>query len=896
MNLTVNGKRLSAEPAPGQCLRTFLREHGWFGVKKGCDQGDCGACTVWLDGLPFHSCLMPAFRAEGRAVTTIEGLAPEGQLHPMQQAFLDAQAFQCGFCAAGMIMTAATFDDDARQDLPRMLKGNLCRCTGYHSIDDALHGVVNVEEDVTGEACGRSLRNPFAEAIVTGKAHYTLDVPAEDALHLKVLRSPHPHARIKSIARDKALAVPGVAAVYTWEDVPRKLYSTATHEDHLVDPDDTYMLDNVVRFVGQRVAAVVAETEGAAEEACRRLEVEYELLPPVFDPELAMQRGAPILHEKSVAYRDNVYVDIHGELGDVEEGFKQADAIHEMTYSTSRAQHVHLETHGCLTWRSDDGRLHVRTSSQAPFIAKQKLCYLFGLFDREVHVFTERLGGGFGGKQEMIAEDLCALATLKTGRPVMWEFTRAEQFIAATTRHPMTTHVKLGAKRDGTLTAIQVRVVSNTGAYGNHGGETLAAALGSPIAAYRCPNKKADGYAVYTNMVPAGGFRGYGASQTTFAIECAIDDLAKLLSIGPFEIRRINKVRETDRIESIWKEATDLMFGSYGIDQCLDLVEQALASGRGLPKPDSDEWLEGTGVALAMLDSGPPTEHRSGAEMRLLPGGTYHLAVGSTEMGNGSTTAHRQLAASVLGTRAGSIEIINGDTDQTPYDTGTFASTGTVVAGQAVEKAALALRDVLVDFASRHFGCEPGDCRLQDDAIICANRKVPLAELHAAGTELGDRFVARRKAYLSPRSVGFNVQGVRVAVHRVTGEIVTLQSVHAADIGRLINPMQCRGQIDGAVAMGFGWALYEKMVYDANGTMLNPALRDYRIPAFADVPRSEIYFADTYDKVGPLGAKAQGECAINCVAPAIANAVADATGVRFPDLPLTPDRIFDSLR
>jgi CO/xanthine dehydrogenase Mo-binding subunit/aerobic-type carbon monoxide dehydrogenase small subunit (CoxS/CutS family) len=896
MNLTVNGKRLSAEPAPGQCLRTFLREHGWFGVKKGCDQGDCGACTVWLDGLPFHSCLMPAFRAEGRAVTTIEGLAPEGQLHPMQQAFLDAQAFQCGFCAAGMIMTAATFDDDARQDLPRMLKGNLCRCTGYHSIDDALHGVVNVEEDVTGEACGRSLRNPFAEAIVTGKAHYTLDVPAEDALHLKVLRSPHPHARIKSIARDKALAVPGVAAVYTWEDVPRKLYSTATHEDHLVDPDDTYMLDNVVRFVGQRVAAVVAETEGAAEEACRRLEVEYELLPPVFDPELAMQRGAPILHEKSVAYRDNVYVDIHGELGDVEEGFKQADAIHEMTYSTSRAQHVHLETHGCLTWRSDDGRLHVRTSSQAPFIAKQKLCYLFGLFDREVHVFTERLGGGFGGKQEMIAEDLCALATLKTGRPVMWEFTRAEQFIAATTRHPMTTHVKLGAKRDGTLTAIQVRVVSNTGAYGNHGGETLAAALGSPIAAYRCPNKKADGYAVYTNMVPAGGFRGYGASQTTFAIECAIDDLAKLLSIGPFEIRRINKVRETDRIESIWKEATDLMFGSYGIDQCLDLVEQALASGRGLPKPDSDEWLEGTGVALAMLDSGPPTEHRSGAEMRLLPGGTYHLAVGSTEMGNGSTTSHRQLAASVLGTRAGSIEIINGDTDQTPYDTGTFASTGTVVAGQAVEKAALALRDALVDFASRHFGCEPGDCRLQDDAIICANRKVPLAELHTAGTELGDRFVARRKAYLSPRSVGFNVQGVRVAVHRVTGEIMTLQSVHAADIGRLINPMQCRGQIDGAVAMGFGWALYEKMVYDANGTMLNPALRDYRIPAFADVPRSEIYFADTYDKVGPLGAKAQGECAINCVAPAIANAVADATGVRFPDLPLTPDRIFDSLR
>jgi putative selenate reductase molybdopterin-binding subunit len=396
-------------------------------------------------------------------------------------------------------------------------------------------------------------------------------------------------------------------------------------------------------------------------------------------------------------------------------------------------------------------------------------------------------------------------------------------------------------------------------------------------------------------MVPAGGFRGYGATQTTFAIECAIDDLAKLLGMSPFEIRRINKVRETDRIESIWKDPSDVMFGSYGIDQCLDLVEQALASGRGLPKPEDEDWLEGTGVALAVLDSGPPTEHRSGAEMQLLPGGGYHLAVGSTEMGNGSTTSHRQLAASVLNARADNIAIINGDTDQTPYDTGTFASTGTVVAGQAVEKAAAALRDVLIDVASRQFGCEPADCRLQDDAIICANRKVPLAELQVIAAKVGDRLVVRRKAYLSPRSVGFNVQGVRVAVHRVTGEIMILQSVHAADIGRLINPTQCRGQLDGAIAMGFGWALYEKMVYDDNGAMVNPALRDYRIPAFADVPRSELYFADTYDKVGPLGAKAQGECAINCVAPAVANAVANATGVRFPDLPLTPDRIFDKL-
>jgi putative selenate reductase molybdopterin-binding subunit len=895
MNFAVNGKSFSAEPAPGQCLRTFLRELGFFGVKKGCDAGDCGACTVWLDGVPFHSCLMPAFRGAGHAITTIEGLEHDGKLHPMQQAFLDAPGFQCGFCTAGMIMTAASLDEAALGDLPHALKGNLCRCTGYRSIEDALRGVVSAEDDVAGDACGQSLRNPYGRSIVTGHAPYTLDLAMEGMLHLKVLRSPHPHARIRSIGRDKALAVPGVVEIFTWEDVPRKLYSTATHEDHLVDPDDTYILDNVVRFVGQRVAAVVAETEAAAEAACRLLEVDYELLEPVFDPEQAMEPGAPILHQKGTPSRGNIYVDIHGELGDLAEGFGQADAIHEMTYSTSRVQHVHLETHGSVAWRGEDGRLHVRTSSQAPFIAKQKLCYLFGLFDRDLHVFTQRIGGGFGGKQEMITEDLCLLATLKTGRPVMWEFTRQEQFTGATTRHPMTTHVKLGAKQDGTLTAIQIRVISNTGAYGGHGGETLASALANQLTGYRCPNKKADGYAVYTNSVPAGGFRGYGATQTTFAIECAIDDMAKLLAIDPFEIRRKNMLRWGDRMESLSADASDVEFGSYGLDQCLDLVEAALASGRGKPKPDGQEWVEGTGIAMAIMESGPPTEHRSGAVMRLQQDGSYHLAVGSTEMGNGSVTSHCQIAACILGTRLEHIAITNADTDLTPYDTGTFASTGTVVAGQAVMLTARALRDNVLGYASRHCGCEASMCYLEDEWVVCGNEKILLAELHAAGTKDGHRFEAKRKAYLSPRSIAFNAQGIRLAVHRVTGDIEILQSVHAADIGKLINPMQCRGQIDGSIAMGLGWALTEKMVYDGDGTMLNPALRDYRIPAFADVPRSEVYFADTYDRIGPMGAKSQGECAINPVAPAIANAVANATGVRFASLPLSPERIFDKL-
>jgi len=895
MKLEVNGKLLSAEPRPGQCLRTFLRDHGVFGVKKGCDVGDCGACTVWLDGAPVHSCLLPAFRAQDRAVTTIEGLAKDGELHPMQRAFLDAQAFQCGFCTAGMIMTIASLDPRRLADLPRALKGNLCRCTGYRAIRDAVHGLTEAEEDAAGQACGASLRNPFGEAIVTGHARYTMDVAMADVLHLKVLRSPHAHARVRRIDRSRALAVPGVIDVFTWEDVPRRLYSTATHEDHLVDPDDSYILDDVVRFAGQRVAAVLAESEGAAVAGCRALEVDYEPLAPVFDPVAAMTPGAPVLHRKGGETRGNIYVDIQGEVGDVAQGFAEAECVHERTYSTSRVQHVHLETHGSYAWKSEDGRIHVRTSSQAPFIVKQKLCHLFGLFARDVHVFTERVGGGFGGKQEMLTEDLCVLALLKYGRPVKWELTREEQFIGATTRHQMTTRVKLGARKDGVLTAIEVHVVSNTGAYGGHASETLAAALGSPISAYRCANKKAEGFAVYTNMVPAGGFRGYGASQTTFAIESAMDELARLLAIDPFALRRKNMIRPDDWIESVWKDPTDIDFGSYGLDQCLDHVEAAFAESGGEPKPEGEDWLEGVGMALACLDCGPPTEHRSGAEMAMLADGRFHLAVGSTEMGNGSVTSHRQIAAGVLACRARDIDIINADTDLTPYDTGTFASTGTVVAGQAVELAARALRQNILECAARLAGAEPDACRLEPGGVACGDRTIALPELYAQGTAAGHRFQAKRKAYLSPRTIAFNVQGVRLAVHRVTGEVRILRSVHAADIGRPINPMQCRGQIDGAVGMGLGWALTEHMDYDDDGRMINPSLRNYRIPAFADTPPTEVFFADTYDKIGPLGAKSQGECAIHPVAPAIANALADATGVRFAHLPFTADRIFDKL-
>jgi putative selenate reductase molybdopterin-binding subunit len=898
MSYHVNGRTFSTEPAAGQCLRTFLRELGWFGVKKGCDAGDCGACTVWLDGVPVQSCIIPAFRAEGRQVTTIEGLARDGELHPMQRAFLEAQGFQCGFCTAGMIMTAASLTEEDRQDLPRVLKGSLCRCTGYRAIEDAIHGNKSIEDDRPGAARGASLPAPASEGIVTGKVRYTLDTEVEGLLHLKLLRSPHAHARIVAIRKEAALATPGVHEVFTWEDVPRLLYTTAIHDDHLVDPDDTYMLDNVVRFVGQRVAAVVADSEAAAEEGCRRIEVDYEVLPAVFDPEEAMQAGAPVIHDKQTADpfvrhpERNVLLDLHGGVGDVGAGFAEADVIHEAEYSAHRVQHAHLETHQTITWLDEQQRLNVRTSSQSPFIAKAKLSYLLGLNPVDIRVFCKRVGGGFGGKQEVLTEDLCALATLKTGRPVQLEFTREEEFVGGPGRHPMRVRVKAGARSDGTLTALEMRIVSNTGAYGNHGGETLYAACGAPLSVYRCPNKKIDAYSVYTNLAPSGAMRGYGLSQPIFAVESALDELARALGLDPFELRRRNAVRPGDPMVSISEEPEDVEYGSYGLDQCLDLVEQALAAGNGDAAPEGDDWLVGRGMAMAMHDTAPPTEHRSEARLSVGADGHYHLAVGTAEFGNGTSTVHGQVVASLLETTAARVRLVQSDTDRTGYDTGAFASTGTTVAANAVRLAAEALRERILDFASEHSGASRDACRLDDDAVRCNGDRISLPDLLAAAGAAGQQLEVVRKAHGAPRSVAFNAQGFRVAVHRVTGEINILQSVHAADAGVIINPMQCRAQVEGAVAQGIGWALLERMVFDEEGSVVNPTFRNYRIPAFADAPRTEVLFADTHDALGPLGAKGMGECPINPVSPALANALADATGVRFRDLPFTPDRIY----
>jgi putative selenate reductase molybdopterin-binding subunit len=902
MSFQINGKEFSENPRAGQCLRTFLRETGHFGVKKGCDAGDCGACTVLLDGEPVHSCLIPAFRAEGHPVTTIEGLAPDGATHPMQQAFLDAQAFQCGFCTAGMILTCASLNQAQRQDLGAALKGNLCRCTGYRAIEDALNGITNIEDAAAGTAFGRSLPAPAGPQLVRGAARYTFDTAMQGMLHIKMLRSPHPHAKIVSIDKAAALAVPGVHAVLTHEDAPAKLFSTARHEVVEMDPDDTRVLDTVVRFIGQKVAAVIAETEAAAEEGCRRLKVGYDILPAVFDPADAVAQGAPAIHpDKTPEHRvaaagQNIVAQAHGEFGDVAAALAASAATYEGTFTTQRVQHAALETHGGLAWVDADGVLNVRSSTQTPFLTRRALADIFDLAPDKVRVFCERVGGGFGGKQEMFVEDILALAALKTGRPVKLELTRTEQFIATSTRHPMRVTVKAGADGNGKLTALQLDVLSNTGAYGNHAGPVMFHSCGESISVYNCPNKKVDAVAVYTNTVPAGAFRGYGLPQTLFAVEAAIDELARQLGISPYEMRRRNMVKCGDpMLTPVDTTHTDVHYGSYGLDQCLDLVEHAMAVEG--PKADlSGDWLTGDGIALTMIDTVPPDGHISDSRISLRDDGGFDLVVGTAEFGNGTSTVHRQIAASALATTVDRILLKQSDTANGGHDTGAYGSAGTFVAGLATQVAAQNLAAELKRFAAAATGTGPESCVLENDSAVCGRERMSFVQLAEAARAQGKTLGASGTSGGTPRSVAFNVQGFRIAVNKGTGEIKILKSVHAADAGRVANPMQCRGQVEGGVAQSLGATLYEEMVIDDGGRVINPKFRDYHLPSFADIPRTEVFFADTTDSIGPMGAKSMSESPYNPVAAALGNALAGATGIRFTSVPFKPDRIWPALQ
>ncbi|MEN9230925.1 MAG: molybdopterin-dependent oxidoreductase [Thermostichus sp. DG02_5_bins_236] len=902
----VNGQAYSEFILPGSSLLSLLRGLGWVGVHRACETGDCGACTVLLEGEAIHSCLYPAARLHGQRITTIEGLAKDGAWDPMQASFLEGQGFQCGFCTAGMILSARQLWEKgipSEAQLRDQLRGNLCRCTGYQAILESIQGRPAQLPESDWESVGRNIPKQDGPVIVSGQAAYTGDFTPAGLLHLRVLRSPYAHARIRSLDAEAALALPGVVAVLTHKDVPRRVYSTAGHAEPVPDPLDRFVLDEKVRFVGDAVAAVVAESVAIAEQACQRIRVDYEILPHVLDPLAAMQEGSPCIHDEPEAQQiydasRNLAGYVCLQNGDPAQGFAEADLILENTYHLPAVQHSHLEPHVSTSWLEADGSLVVRSSTQVPFHCQRVLSEIFAIPRHRIRVIKGKIGGGFGNKQEILTEPLCVLATLKTGRPVQWELTRSEEFTATNSRHAMQIRIKTGVKADGSLVAQEITAYGNAGAYGNHSQTVVFLAGYVPLGLYRCPHKQFEGFAVYTNSMPGGAFRGYGATQGTFAMESQLDEIAHRLGLDPIELRLKNLIRPGDTLTLGYREQQEAdlkdshfnLIGSYGLEECFQKIQAAFATP--LPPPQGSRRY-GRGIAVSMQGSGLSKIHIAGVKLTLLPSGRILIRSGAVDVGTGSDTTLRQIVAQVLGIPIEQIDLIAADTGQTPFDAGSYASATLFISGQASQRAAQALRDKLVQAAALKLQTDPQQVQFAGGIFSSTQGSLTLAEL---AKQTLDPLEVELHHAADESSLTFAVAGAEVAVDLETGQIELLRSVQAIDLGTAINPRICYGQVTGGTAMGIGYALSEELIQNEQGQILNPGFRYYRIPTAKEVPPMEVHLIQQPDPYGPFGAKGVGEITTNCTAPAIANAVFQATGIRFRQLPLTPERVWSALQ
>jgi len=759
---------------------------------------------------------------------------------------------------------------------------------------------------------GRNLRKVDGFKLVTGASAFTDDIHLPGMLCGKILPSPHAHARIRRIDAGKARALPGVHAVLTYRDVPRVPHTTAGQAWPEPSPYDTYLLDSKVRFVGDRVAAVAAETRAIAERALRLIEVEYEVLPPVLDMEQAMAPGAPVIHDEPESTKiydasRNLAGHILREIGNVQEGFREADVIIEREYRTQRQQHCPIEPHVTICWLDENNRLVIRTSTQVPYHTRRQVAQILELPVSRVHVIKPRIGGGFGGKQEMLLEDICGALTLASRRPVKIEYTREEEFYMARTRHPQILRLKMGARRDGTILASHMRVLATTGAYGSHSATVQGNTGSKVLPLYRAPHMRFECDVVYTNAPVAGAFRGYGCPQGFFAQETLADELAHELGIDPLEFHRRNVIRlgDVDKLSAQLgegKEGLPRVIRSCGLPECMERGAAAIGweKKRGAGRSGSGNLKRGVGMACTMQGSGIAGIDWASAFLKMNEDGSFTLLAGASDVGGGADTVLAQIAAETLGVTLDKIVITSGDTDFTPFDVGAYASSTTIISGGAVRKAAAKVRAQVLELASKMLGepVEKLDCAGNEVFTVCECRKA------VTMTDVALQALYKEKLQIMDGASHFNTDSpppfcatfAEVEVDTETGQVKVLHLATAVDCGVAINPMQAEGQVEGAVAQGLGYALTEELVLDGAGRPVNPSFLDYKMFSAKDMPKLTTILVETEEPLGPYGAKSISEVPINGPTPAIANAIFDAVGVRIRKLPIRPEDVLNALR
>ena len=960
ITLTINGTRRSLECEPFESLRTVLRRAGLHSVRFGSETGETGAAAVLVDGRLISADVMLAAQADGHDIETIEGLSVPGRLHPIQQAFIETGAIQSGYSTPATILAAkALIDGDpnpSEDDVRDALSGILDRETGYlrpvhavlraaavmrgdepDSIDVAYLDPLVDADGAASDRDGHSVIAPRvvpnsdvpetrivgkpetkvdAIKLVKGNPAFTDDVDLTGTLIAKVLYSPHAHAHIVSIDDSKARALAGVHAVLHHGNVPRVRYASGGQSYPNPLPYDQVSFDDKVRYVGDRVAAVAADTEEIALAAIDLIDVTYEVLPAVFDENEAILDGAPVIHDEpdmegAHDASHNIVHHLKADTGNVEDGFAAAERVFEQTLRVHQVHSTPIETHIAISAWDSDERLVITSSTQVPFHVRRMIAPLLDLPAKRIRIIKPRIGGGFGVKQEMLIEDIVAHLTIATGRPVRLELTREEEFVSSRTRHPQTITFKTGVNAEGKLTAQEMRIVANTGPYGSHGLTVQMVSGLRGLSSYNCPVKKFDCRVAYTNIPVPGAYRGYGAPQALYALEAHMEDIAAELDMDSIEFRRLNwtdvgdpldiaqQLGEGDQDASVMPLVT-----SCGLEEAVAQGQRAVDWDRrndpAWRQPaDRPNVRRGLGFAMAMHGTAIPGLDMGGASLKINDDGSFNLLVGATDLGTGSDTVVAQIAAEVVGVATDDIIVYSSDTDMTPFDVGAYASSTTYISGMATKRAAEEVRGQIIARAALMLGVDAGSIDLHDGTAWSADgqsvtlEKIALSTLH----QEGQHQIMANASYVSPESPPpYAAQFAEIEVDIETGQVTVNQLVMAVDCGVPINPVMASGQVEGGMVQALGYGHCEEMVYDEGGRMLNPQFGPYKIYRADEMPRLEAILVQTMEPSGPFGAKAIAEIPKDGVAPAIRNAIANATGARIANIPFTPERVWNALQ